>query len=165
MWKEKNHAARCRPEYNSGFRVVTKIEFDSATLPPAEPDPPHVLDLSLAEQKCGLIELIQPIAQAYAVRIARGVTTQQEMNKQLSVLLTAIETLDRADNGEDIRRSYPSRKPRPEDFAPRAKPKKSPEEIKALSAPASVKRSAPDPRPFDDELPENLRIPEPHDLL
>ena len=144
---------------------MTKIEFDSAILPPAEPDQPQVLDISLAEMKYGLLELMQPIAQAHAVRIARGQTTQEDMNRQLSVLLTAIHTLDRVDNGEDIRRSYPIRKPQPEDvFAPRTSPKKSPEEIRALSAPATIKRAAPSPRPFDDPLPENLRPPEPHDL-
>jgi len=144
---------------------VTNLEFDSAMLPPAEPDLPQVLDLSLAEQKCGLLELMQPIAQAHAVRIARGQTTQEDMNRQLSVLLTAIHTLDRADTGEDIRRNYPIRKPRPEDvFAPRTPPRKSPEEIRALSAPATVKRAATSSRPFDDPLPENLRPPEPHDL-
>ena len=143
------------------------LSFDSATLPPAEEDLPQVLDLTLAEMKCGLLKQVYMIRDAFIVMIARGLATNEGMNEHLSVLLTVIDALDRADMGEDIRRSYPIRKPTAADmaaFAPRATPTKTPEQIKALSAPAPAPRRSSEPRPFDDPLPENLRPPEPHDL-
>ena len=144
---------------------MPKIEFDSATLPPEDVTPLAVPDLSLAEMKAGLVEQIDFTGQFYAVRIARGQASKEDMDRHISVLLAAIHALDRADNGEDIRRGYPIRKPSLEDLAPRCPPKKTPEERIALSAPAPAPRRTSNPKPFNDALPDNLAaVPEPHDL-
>jgi hypothetical protein len=113
---------------------MSNIEFDSALMPPEAPDIPEIPVLSLADQKVFLLQQVEDVNQTYAVKIARGQATMEDLEEQKRGLLAVLKTLDDADNGIDIRRSYSIRKPVVE-IAPRPTFRKASKQIEAPPPP------------------------------
>ena len=140
--------------------------FDSALLPPADP-PQSVPKLTFGDQVLAIIKTIDLLEKVFPDMIARGQITDGATEALKVRLLACAETLYKLANGEDPRPGVAilsgedahrvSEKPS-DPFAPRAAPRKSPEELHALSAPAAKKDSRKKhERPFVDELPAQLQ--------